>query len=769
MIGNLEKFINLLRHVKELKSYMSLSSARAHRAMILTFAYISTATLLVVVLMYLKEILLPASLQAVLAYIFISSTAAGIEPGTAKAQYLLENSNTEELRFKFPGLFISAAGKAVLLSPILVAVWFLTNSSGLDKSSVILCAPIVLAIGFMTTEMRFVLDINGRYASAIWLKQGSLSIGLLCLAVALVSGQSLLAAIAFSLVMRLIWLMAFLAGGKQYLEAAPAIHKSLLIKCMDGGHWIQLVLTSVLGAVGGSMDRIVALRYLDVSDANGYYITYEILSKFWLVSYLLAPVVFSKRARYKDHSRFVVFAAFVISGIGIVFVATVALVSTFWPQLMAYIANGVKANSGVSLFAGAIVLNSLSMILNADLQGMGRTKAVTTITFLGMLVSGISFYALTSYAALYGLYLAWLIKGAFELALALGFILHLRRQQNGPMPVPSVAVDVSCSNKLKPIKRPNFFVVGAAKAGTSSLGHYLKQHPEVYISPIKEPLYFSKDFYRENFRPEYLMSVGSLDIGEYLENYPLPYKPIAHVYDQAHYLELFREVENEKAIGELSTGYLYSSCAAENIFKFNPSAKIVMVLRQPVERAYSHHQMAVKDFVDFEYDFLRALEHDYATSEKGWGKSHLYIELSLYFDQVRRYLVLFPENQVKIFIYDDLRRDPVKFMEELFEFLEVDVSHASSIDVSERKNVTSHPRYKFSRRFERLLNIFRKYIRVMPDDYRSLIRRLMFTDKRTPKLQRHEFEHAMKYFDEDIKKLSVLIKRDLRCWYHYGS
>ena len=668
MISNLNLFNNLLRHLNELGDYISLSGARMRRAVTVTLAYISTAIMFVAVLMYLKEILLPVSLQGVLSYIFIAATAAGIEPGTAKAQYLRADTNAEVFRFSARQLFTSAVGKAILLSPVLIAAWILTNASGLDNLSMAVCAPVVLTIGFMTTEMRVVLDINGRYASAIWLKQGSLSIGLLCLAGSLAVGQSLLTAIALSLAMRLVWLIAFLARGKQYLGAEPVNRKPGLRNGLSE-HWVQLVLTSMLGAVAGSMDRIVALRYLDASDANGYYIVYEILSKFWLVSYLLAPVVFSKRARYKDQSRFVVFAGSVVSVIGIIFVAAVVLVTTFWPQMMLYISDSVRAGSSVGLFAGAIVLSGLSMILNADLQGMGQTKAVTTFTFLGMVVSAISFYALTSYAALPGLYLAWLIKAALEFALIFGFALYVRKERDETVAMPVLEPQTGFTTSRERIKLPNFFVVGAAKAGTSSLGHYLNQHPDVYISPVKEPLFFSKDFRREAFRPEYLASVASLDVGSYLRNHPLPHKPIAHIDDPEDYLALFREVENEKAIGELSTGYLYSSCAAENIFKFNPASKIVVVLRQPVERAYSHHQMAVRDFVDFDYDFISALERDYAAQEKGWGISHLYVELSLYFDQVRRYLEIFPEKQVKIFLFDDLKRDPVKFLSELFEFL----------------------------------------------------------------------------------------------------
>lgn len=311
---------------------------------------------------------------------------------------------------------------------------------------------------------------------------------------------------------------------------------------------------------------------------------------------------------------------------------------------------------------------------------------------------------------------------------------------------------------------PNFFIVGVPKAGTSSIGHYLNQHPDVYISSIKEPFFFSKDICEKDFDSDYRRR-AALDVDAYLRHSPLPKKHIAHITDYSHYMELFRDVEKEKAIGELSTGYLYSSQAAEEIFRFNPAAKIVMVLRHPVERAYSHYQMHIRDFMQFDYNFLSALEEDISTVEKGWGKSHLYVELGLYFNQVKRYLDLFPKEQVKIFLYEDLQRDQAQFMEELFTFLEVDTLKSAAINYSERKNSARYPKVKISKNLAGTVNFFRNYIaRKMPDKIKDLIRVALFSNKKLPRLQRHEFAHALKLFEADIQKLSILTKRDLQSW-----
>ncbi len=318
-------------------------------------------------------------------------------------------------------------------------------------------------------------------------------------------------------------------------------------------------------------------------------------------------------------------------------------------------------------------------------------------------------------------------------------------------------------------KNPNFFIVGAVKAGTSYISEYLSRHPEVYTSPIKEPHFFSKDFRIGDFRPDY-RERSSFDVKAYLANDPLPKKYIGYIDEQSHYLDLFREVKNEKAIGELSTGYLYSNCAADNLFKFNPRAKVVMVLRQPVFRAYSHYLMNVRDLWSCDSGFINALERDFFSSEKCWGKSHLYVELGLYFEQVSRYLKRFPESQIKIFLYEELKNDPVEFIKDLCEFLEVGPSALPVHNVALHKNVAAVPRFKVRSAYFPAIDVFRKYIGIyLSDNIKEQVKQVMFSNKNVPKLRQDEFEQAMEYFSEDIKKLSVLIKRDLQCWHQIGK
>ena len=155
--------------------------------------------------------------------------------------------------------------------------------------------------------------------------------------------------------------------------------------------------------------------------------------------------------------------------------------------------------------------------------------------------------------------------------------------------------------------KANFFLVGAAKSGTTSVYDFLNRHPEVYMSPVKEPNYFSSDIKIDEFSETYRKTTF-LDTEFYFSNEELPPLQLTFVREEKQYERLFEKVETEKVIGECSTSYLFSAKAAEEIHAYNPNAKIVMLLRNPIKRAYSHYIMALK----------------YGFTHKDFLKAHLY-------------------------------------------------------------------------------------------------------------------------------------------------
>src|ERR1700744_4238921 len=134
------------------------------------------------------------------------------------------------------------------------------------------------------------------------------------------------------------------------------------------------------------------------------------------------------------------------------------------------------------------------------------------------------------------------------------------------------------------MKAPNFFIVGAPKAGTTSLYNYLGQHPQIYMSPIKEPNYFAGEMRLDNFVEEARRRIADEmhDLQEYLRGDMRQNRFGGWVSAWEDYLKLFRNVTDEIAIGEATPCYLWSETAARNIAARIPDAKIIINLRNPV-------------------------------------------------------------------------------------------------------------------------------------------------------------------------------------------
>jgi hypothetical protein len=309
---------------------------------------------------------------------------------------------------------------------------------------------------------------------------------------------------------------------------------------------------------------------------------------------------------------------------------------------------------------------------------------------------------------------------------------------------------------------PNFFIVGAVKSGTTSLYHYLQEHPDIYMCPIKEPHYFSKDIDPKKFNENYKKTIY-IDLKKYFNKPILVRKSIAFIERWEDYVKLFREAENEKVIGEASNGYLYSKVAAKNIRKRIPNAKIIIILRNPIERAFSHFIMDIRDGRQKEKDFSSAVLNDINSNIKGWGITNLYIELGLYSGQVKRWLNTFPKENIRIFLFDELKENPINLVINILKFLEVDDS--VYINTERKYNIVSVPR------FQRINNFFTKsgirnfFSNLLSDKMKQNIRRFWFGNKSIVKLNNQARELLLPYFEDDIKKLERIIDRDLSGWF----
>jgi hypothetical protein len=221
---------------------------------------------------------------------------------------------------------------------------------------------------------------------------------------------------------------------------------------------------------------------------------------------------------------------------------------------------------------------------------------------------------------------------------------------------------------------PNFFLVGAAKAGTTSLYAYLSQHPEVFFPAIKEPHYFTQ------VRP-------SAEQWFFIEA----------ITKRSAYLRLFAGADGHAVVGDASPSYLWHPEVPQRIREAAPTARIAMILRDPLDRAYSHYLMDFREGVQHR-PFYQALLEDMNRPVRGWGVSYLYYELGLYSEQVQRYLDIFGPDRIKILLFDEFRCDVKRALRDVALFLDLDPTPLQGIDTSKMHNSYAAPRNPLMRR-----------------------------------------------------------------------
>jgi hypothetical protein len=311
---------------------------------------------------------------------------------------------------------------------------------------------------------------------------------------------------------------------------------------------------------------------------------------------------------------------------------------------------------------------------------------------------------------------------------------------------------------------PNFFIVGAPKAGTTSIFHYLDQHPEVYMSPVKEPCHFASEIRPENFCDELQPRVTRdlKELQEYLSGPMTVKRPGGMVLEWENYLKLFAAVRQEKAIGEASIVYLWSKTAGRNIASKIPDAKIVMILRDPAERAFSHYLHAVT-LGNLRRSFREQIKLASRDHSEKFSLDDLHLlEIGLYYEQVKRYLDLFPKANICLRFYEDYSDRPAEFVSDLFRFLGVDSTFAP--DLSKKHLQPRIPRNLAASDALKKSGLWQFAKRITPPSMLTRMRSLAFRPRKALVMDRRERDYLIGYYREDIRKLSSLANRDLGAW-----
>ena len=276
----------------------------------------------------------------------------------------------------------------------------------------------------------------------------------------------------------------------------------------------------------------------------------------------------------------------------------------------------------------------------------------------------------------------------------------------------------------------NTFIVGAPKTGTTSLYYYLNQHTNVCMSSIKEPNFFSAKEVNSLFYKSQIID----DINEYHK--------------------LFSQ-NKKQIIGEASVSYLFFNEVPNRIYKYNPKAKIIILLRNPIERALSHYLM------DFRLGFCSENFEDIIAQPEIFPQYYQqYLELGNYFLQLKRYLNVFNENQLSIVFYDDLKSNSQKVMKHIFSFLEIEFQ---DLDYSIQNSFLS-PSNKFVSELYKF-NSLRKIVKsLFPEPFLSLVKSIFFSNNSKPTFSDSIIKQLNAYYKSDIVELEKLLNKDLSKW-----
>ena len=294
-------------------------------------------------------------------------------------------------------------------------------------------------------------------------------------------------------------------------------------------------------------------------------------------------------------------------------------------------------------------------------------------------------------------------------------------------------------------KKPNFIIIGAMKAATTSLYTYLKQHPDVFMTTIKEPMFFNNFQNNNNFK---VLGRRSKKITTFEQYYPL-----------------FDAVKKEKAIGEASPDYISNENCSRLIRQHLPDTKIIAVLRQPVTRAYSNFLHARRADREPTADFETAFHKEAERKAENWSPLYHYKEKGYYAKHLERYFSLFPNENIKVLLFEDLVKNPIKTTQEVFKFLNID--HLFIPETNKKFNVSGTPKGIFGwtimklRYYNLIPNI--QFSNYLPDFMVRFIFNSAYkkASSLSPELKKR-LTHA--YYKEDILKLEKLISKDLQHW-----
>jgi hypothetical protein len=295
------------------------------------------------------------------------------------------------------------------------------------------------------------------------------------------------------------------------------------------------------------------------------------------------------------------------------------------------------------------------------------------------------------------------------------------------------------------MKQPNFICIGAPKCGTTTSYDILKQHPDVSLLSFKKPHFFDID---KNYKEGY---------NWYLKEY-------------------FTDVDDNKAIGEFTPSYFIIPKVSNRIFKnLGKNLKFILILRNPVDRAYSQYLHAKRDLLD-ELSFEDAISEEKNRLIKANLNNddisyikYSYINGGLYYEQIKRYLKIFPKNNIKLLIFEnDIVNNIDDTIIEIEKFLNIEENKLNTIIKS---NPASQPRFKYINKFLYEKNMLKKIMKLFLKSHVLKVKLAQFVDNinQQPIIRQEKISDEMRtklngIFINDVNNLEKLLNLDVKIW-----
>lgn len=303
----------------------------------------------------------------------------------------------------------------------------------------------------------------------------------------------------------------------------------------------------------------------------------------------------------------------------------------------------------------------------------------------------------------------------------------------------------SAPAQAPPAKRtPTFLIIGVQKSGTTSIYNYLKQHPQVYMSPVKETGFFERDWEQ-----------APADVQRRKKNGIVTWN---------QYQKLFAQATNEHvALGEASPNYMFHyRSSAEQIKRRLPDAKLIAILRNPVQRACSDYLMNVRDAI--------GKQTPLAEQVRSRGDSSYVLLKGKYHKQLRHFIDVFGRTQMNVFLHDDLCRDSQGFMRTMYE--SIGVSPDFVANTAKKAQTAKIPKNQTFNRLLKTQNPIRtvatSIMQAVPSSLRHKLRDRLIAlnsqEKNQAKFTEEDIILLRQYYREDVLKLQDLLQRDLSVW-----